>query len=58
MMSAKMVAPALLKVKVFWDKGYNAIYSVYDVTKKFCHMNQIILWIWSCGRILVTLAFV
>ena len=27
-------------------------------TMKFCHMTQIILWMWSCDQSLVTLAFV
>ena len=27
-------------------------------TIKFCHMTQIILWMWSCDQSLVTLAFV
>ena len=58
MMSAKMATSALLKIKVFWNKGYYAIYSAYDVPTKFCHMAQIILWMWSCGQSLVTLAFV
>ena len=34
MMSAKMAAPALLKTKVFWNKGYYVINYVYDVTNK------------------------
>ena len=34
MMSAKTAVPALLKTKVFWNKGFYAIYSVYDVTNK------------------------
>ena len=34
MMSAKVATPGLLKIKVFWNKGYYAIYSVYDVTNK------------------------
>ena len=34
MMSAKMATPALLKIKVFWNKGYYVLYSVYDFTKK------------------------
>ena len=29
MISAKMAAPALLKIKVIWNKGYYIIYSVY-----------------------------
>ena len=39
MVSAKMATPALLKIKVFWNKGYYVIHSVYDVTNK----------IWSHG---------
>ena len=34
MMSAKMATPALLKIKVFWNKGYYVIYYVYDVINK------------------------
>ena len=33
-MLAKMATPALLKLKVFWIKGYYVIYSVYGVTSK------------------------
>ena len=32
MMSTKIATPVLLKIKVFWNKGYYVIYSVYDVT--------------------------
>ena len=31
MMSAKLATPGLLKVKVFWNKGYDVIISVHDV---------------------------
>ena len=34
MMSAKMATPDLLKIKVFGNKGYYVIHSVYDVTNK------------------------
>ena len=34
MMSGKMATSGLLKIKVFWNKGYYVIYSVYDVTNK------------------------
>ena len=34
MMSAKMATPALLKIKVFCNKVYYVIYSVYDITNK------------------------
>ena len=31
-MSAKMATLDLLKIKVFWNKGYDVIIFVYDVT--------------------------
>ena len=34
MMSAKMATLGLLKIKVFWNKGYDVIISVNDVTNK------------------------
>ena len=34
MMSAKRATPGILKTKVFWNKVYYVIYSVYDVTNK------------------------
>ena len=34
MMSAKMATPGLLKVTVFWNKGYDVIISVDDVNNK------------------------
>ena len=48
MMSAKMATPALLKIKVFSNKGYYVIYFVYDLAKlyyvtKLNYMTQIIL---------------
>ena len=57
MMAAKMAAPALLKIKVFWNKGYYVIYYVYDVTNKILsHESNYIVdgVMWN----LVTLAFV
>ena len=49
MMSAKMIAPALLKIKVFWNKGYYVIYSVYDVTNKILsydsnYIMNMVMW--------------
>ena len=32
MISAKMATPGLLKIKVFWKKGYDVRISVHDVT--------------------------
>ena len=34
MMSAKMATPGLLKITVFWNKGYDVIFSVDDVTNR------------------------
>ena len=49
MMSAKMAIPALLKIKVFWNRGYYVIYSVYDVTKKILsddsnYFLDVVIW--------------
>ena len=43
MMSAKMDTPGLLKITVFWNKGYDFIIPVDDITKEFYHMIQILL---------------
>ena len=32
--SAKMATLSLLKIKVFWNKGYDIIISVHDITNK------------------------
>ena len=34
MMPAKMVTPGLLKITVSWNKGYDVIISVDDITSK------------------------
>ena len=34
-MSAKMATPGLLKITVFWNKVYDVIIYVHDVTSKF-----------------------
>ena len=34
MMPTKMATPGLLKIMVFWNKGYDIIISVDDVTNK------------------------
>ena len=33
-MSAKLATPGLLKIKIFWNKGYGIIIPDYDVTNK------------------------
>ena len=50
MMSSKMASPGLLKLKIFWNKGYDVINPVHDVTTKFlsCYSNYIVdVVIWS-----------
>ena len=34
MISAKMATPGLLKITIFWNKGYDVIIPVDDVTNK------------------------
>ena len=34
MMSAKIITPGLLKIRVFLNRGYDVIVFVYDVTNK------------------------
>ena len=35
MISAKMATLGLFKIKLFWNKRYDVIFSVHDVTKNF-----------------------
>ena len=49
MMSAKIATPGLLKVKVFWNNGYDAIISVHDVTNKILlrdsnYIIDVVMW--------------
>ena len=34
MMSRKIATPGLLKVKLFWNKGFDVIISIHDVPNK------------------------
>ena len=44
MMSAKMATPGLFKITVFWNKGYDVIILVNEVTKKiFPHDSHYIV---------------
>ena len=43
MMSARIATLGYLKLKVFWNKSYDVIIYVYDVTNKIFHVTQIIL---------------
>ena len=44
MMSAKLVGLGIFKIKLFWNKGYDIIISVCDVTNKIflCDSNYIV----------------
>ena len=49
MMSAKVAAPALLKINAFWNKVYCVIYSVYEVTNKILshesnYSMDVVMW--------------
>ena len=49
MMSAKIATLGLLKLRVFWNKGYDAIISVHDDTKKFLSLDSnyiidVVMW--------------
>ena len=43
MMSARKATPGLLKIKVFFDKGYDVIISLLDVTRKCYLVIQFIM---------------
>ena len=43
MLSAKMATPGLLKKTVFWDKGYDVVTPVDDVTDKILSCDSNIL---------------
>ena len=49
MISAKIVTPGLLKITVFWNKGYDVIISVDDVTNKILsrdsnYIVDVVMW--------------
>ena len=49
MISAKMATLGLFKVKVFWNKDYDVIISVYDVSNKNSsrdsnHIIDVVMW--------------
>ena len=49
MMSAKMATPGLLKITVFWNKGYDVIIHVDDVTNKILshdsnYIIDVLMW--------------
>ena len=50
MMSAKMATLSLLKIRVFWNKGYDVISSAHDVTNRFLSHHSsciidVVMWL-------------
>ena len=56
MRSAKMATLGLLKIKIFWNKGYDVIILSMTSSTKIYHVTHIILLMWLCDQSLVTLA--
>ena len=49
MMSAELTTPGLRKIKAFWNKSYDVIISVHDVTSKVLlrdsnYVVDVIMW--------------
>ena len=49
MMSAKMATPGFLKITAFWNKGYDVIIYVHDVTRNFLsrdsnYIVHVVMW--------------
>ena len=42
MMSAKLATLGLLKIKIFWNKGYGVIISVQDAAKTI--ISDVVMW--------------
>ena len=55
--SAKMATPGLLKIRVFWKKGYDVIISAHDVINKLLSRDPNYKQMWTCDQSLVTVAF-
>ena len=57
MMSAKMATPGLLKITIFWNKGYDVIISVDDIANKMLSRDSNYIVDASCSQSLVIVAF-
>ena len=64
MMSAKITTPGLLKIRVFWNNGYDVIISVHDVTNKILsrdsnYIIDVVMWFGNCSismrKVIITL---
>ena len=65
MISAKMAIPDLLKIKVFWNKGYDVMIFVHDATNKILsgksnYIIDVVMWpkfgdcSISMGKVIIT----
>ena len=61
MMSAKITTPGLLKIRVFWNNGYDVIIYVHDVTNKILsrdsnHIIDVVMWtkFGNCSKIVIS----
>ena len=48
-MSANITTPGVLKIRVFWNNGYDIVISVHDVTNKILsrdsnHILDMVMW--------------
>ena len=57
MMLTKLAPLSLLKIKVFWNKGYDAIILVYNVANKILSHDSNCIAVGSCVQSLVNVAF-
>ena len=58
MVSAKLSTLGLLKMKVLWNKVYDVITPIHDITNKLLSRDSnCIVDMWSCDQGLVTLVF-
>ena len=49
MISAKMATPDLLKINVFWNKGYDVMIFVHDATRRILsgksnYIIDVVMW--------------
>ena len=50
MMSAKLATPEILKIQIFWNKGYDVIAPVHDVTNNILsrdsnYIVDVVMWL-------------
>ena len=50
LISGELATLSRLKLTVYWNKVYDVVTCIHDVTTKFHCVTQIILYIWSCDQ--------